>query len=61
MRQHDRHGRGGLIVLKQEDNEPLKDALALWAGQAPCEVSEGPDGKEHVEYWDLDDVTTLGR
>ncbi|HEX9223605.1 MAG TPA: SEC-C domain-containing protein [Candidatus Acidoferrales bacterium] len=59
MSQLDRHGYGGLIVLKKENNEPFKEALALWQGQAPCEAIDDADSKEHIEFWDSDDITTL--
>jgi hypothetical protein len=50
---------GALIVLRKEDNEPLKDALALWEGQPPCKVVDDPETKEHIEYWDVDELETL--
>lgn len=50
---------GGFIVLKKDNNEPLKEALALWEGKAPCERLYDADKKEHVEFWDVDDVNTL--
>ena len=50
---------GALIVLRKEDNEPLKDALALWQGQPPCKVVDDPETKEHIEYWDIDELETL--
>ena len=30
------HGYGAFIVLRNENNEPLKEALSLWDDQAPC-------------------------
>jgi len=33
----DQYNYGGFIVLKKNDNEPLKEALALFDGQPPCE------------------------
>lgn len=59
MTQLDQHGYGGFLVLKKENNEPLREALALWQGQGPCEKYDDPDRKEHVEFWDVDDVETL--
>jgi hypothetical protein len=53
------HGYGGFLVLKKEKNEPLKDALTLWEIQGRCEIYDDPDRKEHVEFWDVDDVETL--
>jgi hypothetical protein len=52
-------GYGGFIVLKKDDNEPLKEALALWEGQNPCERYYDRDKKEHIEFWDVDDLETL--
>lgn len=52
-------GYGGLIVLKKEHNEPLKEALALWGDQAPCETFDDPDNHEHVELWDVQHIDTL--
>ena len=52
-------GYGGFIVLKKDHNEPLKEALALWEGQGPCEQRDDVDTKEHVAFWDVDDVNTL--
>jgi hypothetical protein len=59
MTKLDRCGYGGFIVLKKDDNEPLKEALALWEGQGPCERFYDDDKKEHVEFWDADDINTL--
>jgi hypothetical protein len=50
---------GGFIVLKKDDNEPLKEALAIWAGQPPCEQHDDPDKKEHIDFWDVDEIDTL--
>jgi hypothetical protein len=59
MTQLDDYGYGGFIVLKKENNEPLREALSLWHGQKPCEQSDDPDTKEHVEFWDADQIDTL--
>jgi hypothetical protein len=59
MTQLDQHGYGGFLVLKKENNEPLQEALALWQGQGPCETYDDPDRKEHVQFWDVDDIETL--
>jgi len=53
------HGYGGFLVLKKEKNEPLKDALTLWEMEGRCESYEDPGRKEHVEFWDVDDIETL--
>lgn len=52
-------GYGGFIVLKKDGNEPLKEALALWEGQGPCQRLYDADKKEQVELWDVDDLETL--
>jgi hypothetical protein len=59
MTQLDRLGYGGFIVLKKENHEPFKEALALWRHQAPCQKYDDPDSKEHIEFWDADDIDTL--
>lgn len=59
MTQLDAHGYGAFIVLKKENNEPFKEALALWQGQGPCQQYDDPDKKEHIEFWDSDDIDTL--
>ena len=53
------YGYGGSLVLKKEKNEPLKDARTLWEIEGRCESYEDPERKEHVEFWDVDDIETL--
>jgi hypothetical protein len=48
-----------LIVLRNTNNEPLKEALALWQGQPPCKVVDDPETAEHIEFWDVDELETL--
>jgi hypothetical protein len=50
---------GGVIVLKKDNNEPLKEALAFWDRQQPCECVHDADKKEDIEFWDVDDIDTL--
>lgn len=59
MTQLDAYGYGGFIVLKKEHNQPLQEALALWQGQPPCEQYDDLDSKEHLAFWDADDIQTL--
>jgi len=59
MTKLDDYGYGGFIVLKKNDNEPLKEALALWQGEGPCQQIDDDEKKEHVEFWDVDDIDTL--
>lgn len=53
------YGYGGFLVLKKENNEPFKEALALWQMQGPCEKCEDADRKEQVQFWDVDEIETL--
>jgi hypothetical protein len=41
----DEYGYGGFIVLKKNDNEPLKEALALWQGKGPCQQIDDDEKK----------------
>jgi len=59
MTKLDRYGYGGFIVLKKNDNEPLKEALALWRDEGPCQEIEDLQTKERVQFWDADDINTL--
>lgn len=52
-------GYGGFIVLKKEDNEPLKEALSLWQNEGPCQRYEDKEKKESIDFWDADDIETL--
>lgn len=40
-------------------NGPLKEALALWGDQPPCHQVDDPEMKEHIDFWDVDDLETL--
>jgi hypothetical protein len=53
MTKLDECGYGGFIVLKKDNNEPLKE------GQSPCDRFYDTDKKENVELWDVDDLETL--
>jgi hypothetical protein len=59
MTQLDRYDYGAFIVLKKENNEPFKEALTLWQAEGICEEYDDPDKKEHIQFWDCDDVDTL--
>ena len=59
MTKLDQYGYGGFIVLKKNDNEPLKEALALWQGEGSCQQIYDDEKKEHIEFWDVDDIDTL--
>jgi hypothetical protein len=53
------YGYGAFIIMKKEHNEPLKEALALWQGRPPCKVVDDPDSKEHIKFWETDEIQTL--
>ena len=59
MTKLDACGYGGFIVLKKDNNEPLKEALALWEGEGPCQKYDDDDKKEQIEFWDVDNIDTL--
>lgn len=50
---------GAFIVLKKENNEPLKEALALWEGQDPCMRIDDSQTGEHIEFWNVAELETL--
>jgi hypothetical protein len=55
----EQYGYAGFLVLKKDKNEPLKEALTLWQEQGPCEQYYDPDKKEHLQFWDSDNIETL--
>ena len=59
MTKLDTYGYGGFIVVKRNDNEPLKEALSLWQGKDPCQQLDDDRTKEHVDFWDADDIDAL--
>lgn len=52
-------GYDGVLVLKKENNEPFKEALALWQGQSCCETYQDSENQEQVEFWDAQEIQTL--
>jgi hypothetical protein len=46
-------------VVKEDNHEPLKEALALWQDQEPREEHQDPGKKEHLQFWDSDEIETL--
>jgi hypothetical protein len=59
MTKLDLYGYGGFIVLKKNDNEPLKEALALWRLEGPCQEVHDDEMKEDLQFWDVDGIDTL--
>jgi hypothetical protein len=53
------HGLGAVIVARKETDEPLKEALHLWAGQPPGKIVEDEPAQERIELWDCPDLETL--
>jgi hypothetical protein len=53
------YGYGGFIVIKKDDNEPLKEARALWRDKGPCQHVDDTHAREHIDFWDVDDVETM--
>lgn len=59
MTKLDRYNWGGFIVLKKGSDEPLKEALAQWQGQPPRKSFDDTEAREHIDFWDVDDIDTL--
>ena len=59
MTKLDEYGYGGFIVLKRNENEPLKEALAYWSSEEPCQQIDDSEKGEQVEFWDLDGIDAL--
>jgi hypothetical protein len=53
------HGLGAVIVARKETDEPLKEALHLWADQPPCKIVDDESAQERIELWDCPDLETL--
>lgn len=51
-------GLGAVIVVRKETDEPLKEALQVWAQQSPT-VIEDKTACERIELWDCPDLQTL--
>ena len=52
-------GMGAVVVARKETDEPLREALHLWADQAPHKVVEDTKARERVALWDCRDLETL--
>ena len=59
MTQLTTYGYGGFLVLKKEKDEPLKDALKLWEIEGRYQSCDDAERKEHVDFWDIDEIETL--
>jgi hypothetical protein len=52
-------GLGAVIIARKESDEPLREALHLWAGQAPHKIVEDDKAHERIALWDCRDLETL--
>jgi hypothetical protein len=52
-------GLGAVIVARKQTDEPLREALALWADQAPHKIVEDERKGEHIALWDCRELETL--
>ena len=55
----DRLGFGAVIVVKKDTDEPLREALNLWAAKPPDETVEDKEAGEFIELWDCKELQTL--
>jgi len=52
-------GLGAVIVAHKETDEPLREALHLWADEAPHKIVEDTNAHETIALWDCRDLETL--
>jgi hypothetical protein len=52
-------GLGAVIIARKEHEEPLREALHLWKGQAPYKMVEDDKAHERIALWDCRDLETL--
>lgn len=52
-------GLGAVIIVRKEHEEPLREALHLWADQAPHRLVEDEKARERLALWDCRDLETL--
>ena len=52
-------GLGAVIIARKETDEPLREALHLWKGQAPYKMVEDDKAHERIALWDCRDLETL--
>ena len=52
-------GLGAVIIARKEHEEPLREALHLWKGQAPDKIVEDDKAHEQIALWDCRDLETL--
>lgn len=52
-------GLGAVIVARKEADEPLKEALHIWADSPPHKIVEDEPARERIELWDCPELETL--
>jgi hypothetical protein len=52
-------GLGAVIIARKETDEPLREAVHLWANQAPHKIVEDAKARERIALWDCRDLETL--
>lgn len=52
-------GLGAVIIAHKEGDEPLREALHLWADEAPHKIVEDTKAHERIALWDCRDLETL--
>jgi hypothetical protein len=52
-------GLGAVIIAHKETDEPLREALHLWADQPPHKIVEDEKAHERIALWDCRDLETL--
>jgi hypothetical protein len=50
---------GAVIIMRKENDEPLKEALRLWEGQPAQKTILDHDAHERIELWDCPGLETL--
>jgi hypothetical protein len=52
-------GMGAVVVARKENEEPLREALHLWADQVPHKIVVDAQARERLALWDCPDLETL--
>lgn len=52
-------GLGAVIVARKQGDEPLKEALEIWADSPPHKIVEDEQAHERIELWDCPELETL--
>lgn len=52
-------GLGAVIIARKETDEPLKEALHIWADSPPHKLVSDERARERIELWDCPELETL--